>query len=60
MEGYGMVLRLKDLVKLLGVSRSSIYAWIKENRFPKPRKIGKRVSVWLEEDIREWLNKASR
>lgn len=55
-----MILRLKDLTKLLKVSKSSIYAWIKENRFPKPKKISKRISVWFEEDIVEWLKKENR
>lgn len=34
------------------VSRSTWWAGIKDGRFPKPMKLGSRVTVWRAEDIR--------
>lgn len=41
----------------LPISRSSFWAGVKDGRFPKPRKISARVTVWLEEDIFALLQK---
>jgi len=41
------VYRIKELIKLLGISKETIYFWIRKNRFPKPVKLGPRVSVGL-------------
>jgi len=38
---------MKDLIKLLEVSKETIYFWIRKNQFPKPVKLGPRVSVGL-------------
>jgi len=54
------VYRIKDLIKLLGVSKETIYFWIRKNQFPKPVKLGQRVSVWLKNDIEKWLNKRKK
>lgn len=47
--------RIKELTQILGVSKESIYKWIREKKFPAPRKIGGRVSIWLKKDIEKWL-----
>ena len=39
-------LRLPEVLKLLGISRSTFYAGIKAGKYHKPVKVGKRVSVW--------------
>ena len=49
------VYRIKELTKLLGVSKETIYLWIRKNRFPKPIKLGERASGWLKEDVEKWL-----
>lgn len=47
-------LRLPDIRRKLGVSRSTVYFWITQNRFPAPLKIG-RMSVWPESKIDQWM-----
>ena len=37
------------------VSKSTWWAGVKSGRFPKPRKIGKRITAWRVEDIRELI-----
>lgn len=54
------VYRIKELIKLLGVSKETIYFWIRKNRFPKPVKLSPRVSVWFKNDIEKWLNKRKK
>ena len=51
------ILRIDEVKKRVGLSRSSIYLYIKENCFPRPRAIGKRAVGWLESDIDEWIRK---
>lgn len=49
-SGY---IRLPEVLKLLGISRSTFYAGIKAGKYLKPVKIGKRVSGWKMEEIRK-------
>lgn len=52
------LLRLEQIVGkggLLPVSKSIFYEWIKENRIPKPIKLGERISAWRERDILKFI-----
>ena len=47
-------LRVKQILAPNGpipVSKSTWWAGVKDGRFPKPMKLGKRVTVWRAEDI---------
>ena len=50
------ICRRPDVEKMVGLSRSTIYAMIAEGSFPKPIKLGKRAVGWREADLRAWLN----
>ena len=41
------------------VSRSTWWQGVKDGRFPKPVKLGKRVSAWRVEDIRRLIETGS-
>lgn len=47
--------RLSQLKKQLSVSRSSIWAWVKEGSFPKPIKLGKNCTAWNADDVHAWV-----
>ena len=49
------IIRLKEVIKMTGLSRSSIYRMMNENRFPKSVNLGFRSVGWLEEDLHGWL-----
>jgi prophage regulatory protein len=49
--------RLSQLKQQLSVSRSSIWAWVKEGSFPKPIKLGKNCTAWNAEDVHAWVEK---
>ncbi|WP_421167015.1 helix-turn-helix transcriptional regulator [Aeromonas dhakensis] len=59
------IIRMKDLVVLLGLSRSTIYNKINprsrwyDKRFPMPLRLGGASIGWLLADIEEWLHSLS-
>ena len=52
--------RLRDVARLLGVSRSTIYKYMNEGNFPLPLKLGKRAVRWRLTDIEAWLDSRDR
>jgi prophage regulatory protein len=51
-------LRLRAILAPAGpipVSRSTWWQGVKDGRFPRPVKLGKRVTVWRVEDIRRLI-----
>lgn len=52
-------LRLRDILSPSGpipVSKSTWWQGVKDGRFPKPVKLGARITVWRAEDIRRLLD----
>jgi prophage regulatory protein len=49
------ILRRKQVENRTGLSRSTIYARIAENNFPKPIDLGGRAVGWIETEIDAWL-----
>ena len=51
------ILRLPEVRRSTGLSRSTIYLRIAEGRFPKPVSLGGRAVGWLEAEVPEWLER---
>jgi predicted DNA-binding transcriptional regulator AlpA len=49
------LIRLSDLVQLVGMKKSTIYNRIEQGRFPAPVRNGPRISGWRVGEVREWL-----
>ena len=49
------LLRIKDVVQITGLSRSSIYKFIEEGKFPKQIYLSQRTVAWSKADIDEWV-----
>lgn len=49
------ILRLPEVLRRCGISRSTAYAWMTEGAFPQPIKLGARMVGWRESDIAAWL-----
>jgi len=47
-------LRLNHLKERLGVSGSSIWAWVKAGKFPKPVKLSENTTAWNAADVEAW------
>lgn len=57
------LVRLKQILRPQGplpISRSGFWAGVKSGRFPQPRKISPRVTVWRAEDIHALLAEIER
>ena len=49
------ILRLSDVKGRTGLPRSTIYALISENRFPKQISLGCRSVGWVEIEVLDWI-----
>lgn len=48
-------LRLSDVRARTGLSRSTIYAYVQDGRFPAPVKLSERCVAWIESEIDDWI-----
>lgn len=49
------LLRLPEVKERTGLSRSVIYEYIAEGRFPKPVNITPRAVAWVDEEVDQWI-----
>lgn len=49
--------RLSRVKELTGLGRSQIYELEKQGRFPRKNKILPNTTVWIEEEVQEWMAK---
>ena len=47
-------IRLPEVKAVTGLSKTSLYALIKEKRFPAPVRLGPRAVAWVKSEIRQW------
>lgn len=45
-----------EVRRTVGLQRTVIYKRVREGSFPPPIKLGARLNVWRESDIREWMD----
>lgn len=51
------ILRLPEVKRSTGLSRSTIYLRISEGTFPRPVSLGGRAVGWLEAEVQDWLER---
>lgn len=52
-RGY---LRESQLIPaIIPISSATLWRWSKSGKFPKPARLGPRVTAWRVEDVRAWL-----
>ncbi|WP_084251046.1 helix-turn-helix transcriptional regulator [Sphingomonas pruni] len=51
------VIRRKELLSIIGISRSTLYDWMASGTFPRPIRLGRRAVGWRSKDISDWLEK---
>jgi prophage regulatory protein len=44
-----------EVLRRVSLSKSTLYAYMKEGRFPKCRKVGTKRVAWLESDVENWI-----
>ena len=49
------ILRIRQVQEVTGLSKSTIYLFIKQGKFKKPIQLGTRSVGWLQSDVDEFL-----
>jgi prophage regulatory protein len=57
-RGQGGFLRIKQIVKLIPIGRSTWWLGVRRGKYPKPVKLGPRTTVWYREDIEKLIANA--
>ena len=48
------LLRLREVVRITGLSAASIYVMSRDGKFPMRRKLGPRASAWRSDEVEQW------
>jgi prophage regulatory protein len=49
------IIRLKEVIDLTGLARSTIYKYIGEGTFPKTVSLGERCIGFVESEVQDWI-----
>ncbi len=49
------ILRLPEVQRRTGLSRSTIYVRLDQGLFPRPVSLGARAVGWIESEVDEWI-----
>ena len=49
------LLRIKEVIRLTGISKSSVYALSNAGKFPAPIKLSEKSSAWVESEVLDWI-----
>ena len=49
------LIKLREVVRLTALSRSTIYQAIADGTFPKPLRTGTRSVAWVEREVLDWI-----
>lgn len=53
--GTCRLVRIREVLQLCGLSRTTLYREIKLHGFPAPVKLSARSVGWLQDDVMQWL-----
>lgn len=49
------IIRLPELLRITGVSKTTTYRWCALSLFPRPISLGPSSVGWRESEVREWI-----
>lgn len=49
------IYRIREVTRITGLSRSTVYAYIAEGNFPRPLRLGVRAVGWSSDALFKWL-----
>jgi prophage regulatory protein len=55
MDKVDRLVRMRELIKIVSMSRANIYLLMNKGKFPKNFKIGQQTAVWRLSVIEEWI-----
>ena len=50
-----VMLRMPQVLERTGVCRATLYAWLREGKFPAPVELGGNSIGWPESEIEAWI-----
>ena len=50
------LIKLPEVCERLGVTKSTVWRWIKECQFPAPIELSKQERRWRDTDVEQWIN----
>ncbi len=50
------LLRIKQILEMIPISKSTLWLWVSLGKFPQPIRIGSRCTVWKAEDVQDFIN----
>ena len=53
MESY---MRINEVIEMLSIGKSTVWAWVKDEKFPPPIKLSDYVTVWKLSDIDDFVH----
>ncbi|MDR3175780.1 MAG: helix-turn-helix domain-containing protein [Desulfovibrio sp.] len=51
--------RAKEAAQMLGIAKSTFWAWHKQGKLPPGTKLSRRCHVWAGEDLQEFVRRQS-
>jgi prophage regulatory protein len=49
-------LREKHVLQIVPVAHSTLWAWVREGKFPAPLKLSERITVWRSSDVQSFIS----
>ncbi|MGL6001104.1 MAG: helix-turn-helix transcriptional regulator [Plesiomonas sp.] len=49
------IIRIQQMLDLLGCSRATLHRWVKKDWFPKPKMLAGKTVGWKKRDYLAWL-----
>jgi len=53
------IIRLTEVINMVGLKKSAIYKKVREGDFPAPIKLGPHANGWLESAVQSWIRKVA-
>ncbi len=58
-ESFDRLVRLRELIKLLSISRANVHRLMKIGKFPRSIKLTERTVVWRLSELEAWIQEKS-
>jgi prophage regulatory protein len=49
------LIRQPEVLRRIGISKSTLWSWVGTGRFPAPVKLGPRAVAWSENAVQSWI-----
>ena len=48
--------RQSSILAIIPICKTTLWDWVKKDKFPKPVKLNKSITAWRASDVRKWLD----